>query len=79
MSLWGRIFAVMYDPMMGRTEEAGLRDHRRALERRIRERAPQTQLLRAPAEDLPFNDDSFDTVVTTLVLCTVDDQPRTFS
>ena len=33
-------------------------------------------VLRAPAEDLPFPDDSFDTVVSTLALCTVDDQPR---
>jgi ubiquinone/menaquinone biosynthesis C-methylase UbiE len=33
-------------------------------------------VLRAPAEDLPFEDDSFDTVVSTLVLCGVDDQPR---
>jgi SAM-dependent methyltransferase len=31
---------------------------------------------RAPAEDLPFEDDSFDVVVSTLVLCGVDDQPR---
>ena len=28
------------------------------------------------AEALPFEDDSFDTVVSTLVLCGVDDQPR---
>jgi ubiquinone/menaquinone biosynthesis C-methylase UbiE len=33
-------------------------------------------ILRAPAEDLPFDDQSFDTVVSTLVLCGVDDQPR---
>jgi SAM-dependent methyltransferase len=33
-------------------------------------------VLRAPAEDLPFEDDSFDAVVCTLVLCGVDDQPR---
>ena len=46
------------------------------LERRLRERSPAATLLRAPAEDLPFEDDSFDVVVSTLVLCTVDDQPR---
>jgi ubiquinone/menaquinone biosynthesis C-methylase UbiE len=40
-------------------------------------RAPSAIVLRAPAEDLPFDDDSFDVVVSTLVLCTVDDQPRT--
>jgi ubiquinone/menaquinone biosynthesis C-methylase UbiE len=34
-------------------------------------------ILRAPAEDLPFDDATFDTVVSTLVLCGVDDQPRT--
>ena len=32
--------------------------------------------LRAPAERLPFDDDSFDTVVCTLVLCGVEDQPQ---
>ena len=30
----------------------------------------------APAEDLPFDDATFDTVVCTLVLCGVEDQPR---
>jgi SAM-dependent methyltransferase len=48
----------------------------RRLQKRILEHRPDAKLLRAPAEDLPFNDDSFDTVVSTLVLCTVDDQPR---
>ena len=46
------------------------------LQRRINEHAPAAKLLRAPAEDLPFEDDSFDVAVSTLVLCSVDDQPR---
>ena len=118
MSVWGRIFARVYDHAMAKTEKAGLGAHRqtllagatgdvleigagtgtnlpyygegvrtltltepekpmvRRLQKRILERRPDAKLLRAPAEDLPFNDDSFDTVVATLVLCTVDDQPR---
>jgi len=48
----------------------------RRLQRTAHERAPHAQVLRAPAEDLPFETDSFDTVVCTLVLCGVDDQPR---
>jgi len=48
----------------------------RRLERRVREQAPETKVLQAPAEDLPFDDDSFDVAVSTLVLCGVDDQPR---
>jgi SAM-dependent methyltransferase len=35
-----------------------------------------TQLAQAPAESLPFEDGSFDTVVSTLVLCTVGDPRR---
>ena len=117
MSLYGRIFASLYDRMLQATEDAGLRDRRRELlagargrvlelgagtglnlplypedgidelvltepeepmARRLEERARSLSLaprvVRAPAEDLPFDDASFDTVVSTLVLCTVDDQ-----
>jgi len=38
-----------------------------------------TRLVRAPAEDLPFAEASFDTVVSTLVLCTVSDPARAIS
>ena len=48
----------------------------RRLERRVSENGLHAQVLRAPAEDLPFDDDSFDTAVSTLVLCGVDDQQR---
>jgi len=48
----------------------------RRLERRVHEQAPQTKVLRAPAEDLPFDDDTFDVAVSTLVLCGVEDQSR---
>jgi ubiquinone/menaquinone biosynthesis C-methylase UbiE len=48
----------------------------RRLEAHVREQMPAACVLRAPAEDLPFGDGSFDAVVSTLVLCAVDDQPR---
>ncbi|HEY7420389.1 MAG TPA: class I SAM-dependent methyltransferase [Gaiellaceae bacterium] len=48
----------------------------RRLQKKALEEAPLAKILRAPAEDLPFDDGSFDTVVTTLVLCGVDDQVR---
>jgi ubiquinone/menaquinone biosynthesis C-methylase UbiE len=51
--------------------------------RRLRERlakepgaAGNPTVAEASAEDLPFDDGSFDTVVATLVLCSVDDQQR---
>lgn len=48
----------------------------RRLERAAREHQPSAKVLRAPAEDLPFDDHTFDVAVCTLVLCGVDDQPR---
>src|SRR5579872_159140 len=41
------------------------------LERRIREQPRAVEVVQAPAEKLPFADAQFDTVVSTLVLCTV--------
>ena len=118
MSIYGRIFAAMYDRFTAKTERDCLAAHRAALlaqasgdvleigggtganlphygagltsltitepeppmakrvQARISEEALDARFLRAPAEDLPFADDSFDTAVSTLVLCTVDDQPR---
>jgi ubiquinone/menaquinone biosynthesis C-methylase UbiE len=52
------------DPHMTRQLRKKLEDGPRAVE-----------LIEAPAENLPFDDDTFDTAVVTLVLCTVPDQP----
>jgi ubiquinone/menaquinone biosynthesis C-methylase UbiE len=118
MSLRKRLFALTYDRMSAKAENAGLGALRkdllagasgdvleigggtganlpyygpavetltvtepdasmlRRLQRRAREHAPLAKVFRAPAEDLPFDDATFDTVVSTLVLCGVDDQPR---
>lgn len=48
----------------------------RRLEKRALTEAPNATVLGAPAEDLPFDDDTFDVAVSTLVLCGVDDQQR---
>ena len=48
----------------------------RRLERRMKEQDRAIELVRAAAEDLPFEDGSFDFAVSTLVLCAVEDQPR---
>jgi ubiquinone/menaquinone biosynthesis C-methylase UbiE len=45
------------------------------LRKKLAESDRPAELVEAPAEKLPFDDDSFDTAVVTLVLCTVPDQP----
>jgi ubiquinone/menaquinone biosynthesis C-methylase UbiE len=60
----------------GDVESLTLTDPEAPMLRRLERKGPAALVLRAPAEDLPFDDDSFDTVVSTLVLCAVDDQPR---
>ena len=45
------------------------------LRKRAKEHCPGAELIEAGAETLRFEDASFDTVVVTLVLCTVPDQP----
>jgi ubiquinone/menaquinone biosynthesis C-methylase UbiE len=50
----------------------------RQLRKALSERAPKAtvEVVEAPAESLPLPDASFDTAVSTLCLCTVDDQGR---
>lgn len=49
---------------------AGMRDR---LQRRASEEGIDASVVAAGADELPFPDDSFDTVVSTMVLCTVPD------
>jgi ubiquinone/menaquinone biosynthesis C-methylase UbiE len=48
----------------------------RRLERKLAGYSRPVRVVRAPAEELPFEQHSFDFVVSTLVLCTVDDPAR---
>jgi ubiquinone/menaquinone biosynthesis C-methylase UbiE len=60
-----RVVAIEPDPHMAK---------------RARKRLPpNVELREAPAERLPFDDGSFDVAVVTLVLCTVDDVPKSLS
>ena len=49
---------------------------RRKLGRRVKRLGRRARIVDAPAERLPLADSSVDTVVSTLVLCTVDDPER---
>ena len=62
-------------PHYGDVEELVVTEPQEGMLERARRRADRSAtFVRASADALPFPDDSFDTVVATLVLCTVDDQ-----
>jgi ubiquinone/menaquinone biosynthesis C-methylase UbiE len=113
--LWGPLFARVYDRITADSEDAGLREKRRALlatatgrtleigagtglnlelypdavtelvlsepdehmrgqlERKLPELGRKAEVVSAGAEDLPLPDASIETVVATLVLCTIPD------
>ncbi|EHB47834.1 Methyltransferase type 11 [Mycolicibacterium rhodesiae JS60] len=117
-SVWLRVFAVLYDPVLWIGEVAGMRRRRRALVAEACGRVVEigagtglnvkhygdglddlvltepepgmrrklagmvsrhgvaARIVDSPAESLPFADASVDTVVSTLVLCTVDNPGR---
>ncbi|MCC6755250.1 MAG: class I SAM-dependent methyltransferase [Solirubrobacterales bacterium] len=51
----------------------------RMLAGKVPSKGVKPEILRAPGEMLPFEDDSFDTVIETLVLCTVADPAATMA
>lgn len=68
--------AVGIDRLVVTEPEPNMADR---LERRLATLGRKAELVRAPVESLPFEDDSFDTVVSTLVLCTVGDPERSIA
>jgi ubiquinone/menaquinone biosynthesis C-methylase UbiE len=115
MSIYGELFARIYDPVLARGERAGMRALRAELlaqargdvleigagtglnmphypasvstltltdpespmvdrlQKAVADHPLRPRVIEVPAEKLPFDDDSFDTVVSALVLCTVVD------
>ncbi|MFY9488549.1 MAG: class I SAM-dependent methyltransferase, partial [Solirubrobacterales bacterium] len=114
-AIYDRLFAALYDIVMGRSERAGLRERRAELlagasgdvleigagsganadfydplydsltlsepsdpmadklEDTLRKKGVRAALIRAGAESMPLDDQSMDTVISALVLCTVPD------
>lgn len=64
---------VHYPPTAELTLTEPVAAMRERLQRRVRATGRRAEVLGAAAESLPFSDGSFDVVVSTLVLCTVDD------
>lgn len=63
-----------YPPVTGRVVLTEPDEHMAGrLRSRVEERGAEVEVVRAPGEALPFDAASFDTVVATLVLCTVQD------
>ena len=65
------VCATFYDPLMKRAERGGLGDRRAA-------EPPSfpVEVIEAGAEELPLEDASVDTLISTLVFCTVGDPGR---
>jgi ubiquinone/menaquinone biosynthesis C-methylase UbiE len=51
----------------------------RRLDAKVAQSPLPARVVRAPGESLPFEDGTFDFAVSTLVLCTVKDQPRSLA